>query len=136
VSLLAHAPDAEPVAIEVYARMDSRPASRTMAPALQRFGIHAIDEIASIPAVAEPIPQMAEALAGLAALPVESLPAIPPLAIVATVPGVTVLQPRIDSLLRRPLNLAGAVQGPRPIPVETMPSVEHAVAVPMATRVP
>src|SRR5262249_51991749 len=83
VSTLARGLYAEPAAVDVFGVMDSRPALRTAAPALQRFGLHAIDAVAALLPGAEEPPPMAEGLPSQVASPVESMPVVPAFAVVA-----------------------------------------------------
>jgi hypothetical protein len=134
VSKLAQGLEAEPAEVDAYAVIDGRPALRTAAPALLRFGLHAIDAVAAPLPPAEEPPQMAEAVAGQAASPVESIPVIPAFAAVAIATVPSMLLPETANLLHRPMPLAGAVKAPAAIPVETMPTVAPAVQVPMTSR--
>ena len=134
----------EPALVDVFPVLDSRPAIRPAAPAILRFALHPVDEIAARP---KPAPlrssQPAPAWAGPAPVPVESLPAIQPaFAAAAVAPSVAVRLHEFSSqaLIAAPPRLVpltgGAVPGPRPTAVESMPAVLLAVPAALAPRVP
>jgi hypothetical protein len=75
VSAYAPSLQAQPVTAGVWPVMDSRPAAYNRPPAQLRFSIHAVDEIASAPVVAQ-APAPAGARPGLQPMPVESMPAV------------------------------------------------------------
>ncbi len=137
------APRPEPVLVDVFPLLDSRPAIRSTAPAILRFSLHPVEEIVARP---KPAPlrssQPAGAWAGPAAMPVESMPAIPAFVPAAVVPAVALRLPEFSSrnLVASPLRLvpltASSVPGPRPVAVESLPTVRPAVPVPLAPPLP
>jgi hypothetical protein len=126
--------EAEPAASDVRAVMNSRPASSYRGPALIRFSLHAVDEIAVKPAPAVQAPRPAGARPGPAPMPVESMPDVPAHAPVALAPSVQMVLPGIRALTAQVLPQARAVMGPAAMAVESMPTVAQMVPLPIAAR--
>ncbi len=134
----------EPALVDVFPLLDPRPAIRHVGPAILRFSLHPVDEIAARP---KPVllrsSQPAPAWAGPAPVPVESMPAVLAFAAVAAAaPAVGVRLHEFSSraLVAAPPRLAPLtgrfVPGLRPMAVESMPAVALAVPVPLAPPLP
>jgi hypothetical protein len=134
VTELAPSLEPEPVARDVRAVMNSRPASSYRGPALIRFSLHAVEEIVARPAATVQAPRPAGARPGPAPMPVESMPVVPAHAPAAMAPSVHMVLPGIRALTAQVLPQARAVQGPAAMAVESMPTVAQLVPLPVAAR--
>jgi len=136
VEKVAETPAPEPVAQFVTPVMDGRPALRIIPAAYLRFSLHAVDDVAAVPAKAqpEPIGRPAPAAASLEPAAVESMPLVPAPVLQATT---TIPAMRLPALrpLTRPLTLAGTVMPPPAVAVESMPTVCIAEPEPVTVRV-
>lgn len=128
VETIAQSLEAEPVARDVRAVMDPRPAAYYRPAAMLRFALHAIDELAAQPSPQVQAPPPTGARPGLQPMAVEAMPSVPAHvpAPMAMAPDVTM--PHIRAIVAQVLPQARAVAGPAPIPVESLPSTAFEVA--------
>ena len=133
----------EPAVVDVFALLDARPAVRSAGPALLRFALHPVEEIAARP---KPAPlhstQPAPACASPAPVPVESMPVVPGFVadkldpdLPAVLPeslaeGLVAASPRLVPMV------ASFVPGLRPVAVESLPAIPPAVPVPLPRQLP
>jgi hypothetical protein len=134
VYALAPSLQPEPALVNVWPVLDSRPIAYGRSPAHLRFSIHAVEEIASHPPVANQAPELAGARPGLSPMPVESMPALAAFAPVAIPPAVSLRTPDIGCIATRVLPQAQSVESPAAAPVESMPSVALAAPVSIDLR--
>lgn len=128
VETIAPSLEAEPVAREVRAVMDPRPAAYYRPAAMLRFGLHAIDEIAAHPGTQVQAPPPKDARPGLQPMALESMPSVPAHVPVAMPMAPALATPHIRAIVAQVLPQARAVQGPAPIPVESLPTTSFEVA--------